>query len=29
VEERFMVEQFGEQYQRYRREVKGLIPFVW
>jgi protein-S-isoprenylcysteine O-methyltransferase Ste14 len=29
VEERFMTEQFGEQYQRYQREVKGLIPFVW
>ncbi len=29
VEERFMIEQFGEQYERYRREVKGLIPFVW
>jgi protein-S-isoprenylcysteine O-methyltransferase Ste14 len=29
VEERFMTEQFGEQYERYRRAVKGLIPFVW
>jgi protein-S-isoprenylcysteine O-methyltransferase Ste14 len=29
VEERFMIEQFGEQYERYRREVKGLIPFIW
>jgi len=29
VEERFMTEQFGEQYRRYRGEVKGLIPFIW
>jgi protein-S-isoprenylcysteine O-methyltransferase Ste14 len=29
VEERFMIGQFGEQYERYRREVKGLIPFIW
>ena len=29
VEERFMTEQFGAQYQRYKSEVKGLIPFVW
>jgi protein-S-isoprenylcysteine O-methyltransferase Ste14 len=29
VEERFMTEQFGEQYRRYKSEVKGLIPFVW
>jgi protein-S-isoprenylcysteine O-methyltransferase Ste14 len=29
VEERFMLVQFGEQYERYRREVKGLIPFTW
>lgn len=28
VEERFMLDQFGEQYARYRREVKALIPFV-
>jgi len=25
-EEEFMIEQFGEQYSRYRREVKALIP---
>jgi protein-S-isoprenylcysteine O-methyltransferase Ste14 len=29
LEERFMIEQFGAQYVQYRREVKGLIPFVW
>jgi protein-S-isoprenylcysteine O-methyltransferase Ste14 len=28
LEERWMVERFGEEYERYRREVKGLIPFV-
>ena len=28
VEERFMSEQFGEAYARYRREVPALIPFV-
>lgn len=25
-EEQFMVEQFGEQYEQYRREVKSLVP---
>ena len=29
LEERFMLEQFGEQYAQYRREVKALIPYVW
>jgi protein-S-isoprenylcysteine O-methyltransferase len=29
LEERFMLEQFGREYIEYRREVKGLIPFVW
>jgi len=29
IEERFMVEQFGERYERYRREVKALIPLIW
>jgi protein-S-isoprenylcysteine O-methyltransferase len=29
LEERFMTEAFGDQYKQYRREVKGLIPFVW
>jgi protein-S-isoprenylcysteine O-methyltransferase Ste14 len=29
VEETFMIQQFGEQYEQYRRDVKGLIPLVW
>jgi len=28
VEESFLTEHFGPQYQRYQREVKALIPFV-
>lgn len=28
TEERYMEEEFGGEYVRYRREVKGLIPFV-
>ena len=28
TEEKFMREQFGEQYARYEREVKSLIPWV-
>jgi protein-S-isoprenylcysteine O-methyltransferase Ste14 len=28
VEERFMIDQFGEQYVHYKRDVKALIPFV-
>jgi protein-S-isoprenylcysteine O-methyltransferase Ste14 len=28
VEERFMTEQFGEAYARYRSQVAALIPFV-
>lgn len=28
VEEQFMLQQFGEQYARYRREVRALVPFV-
>jgi protein-S-isoprenylcysteine O-methyltransferase Ste14 len=29
IEEGFMREQFGAEYQQYMREVKALIPFVW
>lgn len=29
VEESLMVEQFGGEYEQYRREVKALIPLVW
>ena len=29
MEERLMVQQFGAEYERYRREVKGLVPWVW
>ena len=29
TEERFMVQRFGDQYLRYRREVKGLVPFLF
>ncbi len=28
TEERYMEEEFGSEYQRYRRQVKGLIPFL-
>jgi len=28
TEESFMLQQFGEQYSRYQRDVKALIPFV-
>ena len=28
-EETFMVQQFGSQYQEYRRGVKSLVPFLW
>jgi protein-S-isoprenylcysteine O-methyltransferase Ste14 len=29
VEERFMVQSFGEQYLQYRHEAKALVPFVF
>ncbi len=29
TEEKFMAEQFGEEYAAYRRKVKSLIPYVW
>ncbi len=29
TEERFMTEQFGEQYTAYKRRVKALIPFIY
>jgi protein-S-isoprenylcysteine O-methyltransferase Ste14 len=28
TEERFLLEQFGTQYLKYRKETKALIPFV-
>jgi protein-S-isoprenylcysteine O-methyltransferase Ste14 len=28
VEERFMIDQFGEQYAQYKNDVKALIPFL-
>lgn len=29
LEESAMAEQFGAQYESYRAQVKGLVPFVW
>ena len=29
LEEAFLVKQFGGEYELYRKQVKGLIPFVW
>jgi protein-S-isoprenylcysteine O-methyltransferase Ste14 len=28
TEERFMVEQFGEEYEDYRRHTRALVPFI-
>jgi protein-S-isoprenylcysteine O-methyltransferase len=28
IEEQFMIQQFGEQYARYRQNVRALVPFV-
>jgi len=28
IEERFMVQQFGEKYLQYRRQVRALIPYI-
>jgi protein-S-isoprenylcysteine O-methyltransferase Ste14 len=29
TEERFMVQQFGDQYTHYRMQVKALVPYIW
>ena len=29
IEEKALIEQFGNEYLEYRKKVKGLIPFVW
>lgn len=29
TEEALMVQQFGDEYTRYRMEVKALIPYIW
>ncbi len=29
IEERFMIEQFGDEYGQYKRDVKALVPFIW
>jgi protein-S-isoprenylcysteine O-methyltransferase Ste14 len=28
-EEALMVQRFGDQYVRYRMQVKGLVPYIW
>ncbi len=29
LEEKALIEMFGEQYKNYQRRVKGIIPFIW
>lgn len=29
LEEAYMIEQFGAEYEQYRQQVKGLIPGIW
>jgi protein-S-isoprenylcysteine O-methyltransferase Ste14 len=29
LEERYMIEHFGVEYEQYRQQVKGLIPGIW
>jgi protein-S-isoprenylcysteine O-methyltransferase Ste14 len=29
AEEGFMAQSFGDEYARYRRNVKGLVPFIF
>ena len=29
VEERWLLQEFGAEYQRYQQEVSALIPFIW
>jgi len=29
LEERYMIEHFGTEYEQYRQQVSGLIPGIW
>ncbi len=29
LEETFMTQQFGAEYARYKKDVRGMIPFLW
>ena len=29
IEETFLKENFGAEYEQYMREVKGIIPLIW